>query len=217
MGQADDARCVADGDPEGAPGDVSYAMYASSAYGGSGVSRPSAWIGGTERGRDDGSLPPDAWSHLAVTYDSHDLRLYINGAQVASKAFTGAITPSTGALRIGGNSIWGEYFDGQIDEMRVYNRALSASEIAADRDTPISGGSPPPPSDTTAPTASLTSPGAGTTVSGSVTVAANASRQRRRRRRPVQARRGQPGRRGHRVALLDHVEYHDGDERHVTP
>ena len=157
-----------------APGDVSYGMYASSAYGGSGVSRPSAWIAGTDVGATT-ALPTGAWSHLAATYDRTSFKLYINGTQVASKAFTGAITPSTGALKIGGNSIWGEYFNGQIDEIRVYNRALSPSEIAADRDAPISGGSPPPPSDTTAPTVSLTSPGAGTTVSGSVTVAANAT------------------------------------------
>ena len=157
-----------------APGDLSYGMYASSAYGGSGVSRPSAWIAGTDVGATT-ALPTGAWSHLAATYDRTSFKLYINGTQVASKAFTGAITPSTGALKIGGNSIWGEYFNGQIDEIRVYNRALSPSEIAADRDAPISGGSPPPPSDTTAPTVSLTSPGAGTTVSGSVTVAANAA------------------------------------------
>jgi hypothetical protein len=157
-----------------APGDLSYGMYASSAYGGSGVSRPSAWIAGTDVGATT-ALPTASWSHLAATYDRTSFKLYINGTQVASKAFTGAITPSAGALKIGGNSIWGEYFNGQIDEIRVYNRALSPSEIAADRDAPISGGSPPPPSDTTAPTVSLTSPSAGTTVSGSVPVAANAS------------------------------------------
>ena len=37
----------------------------------------------------------------------------------------GALLTSTGALRIGGNSIWGEYFQGRIDEVRVYNRALA--------------------------------------------------------------------------------------------
>src|SRR5262249_20102697 len=42
-------------------------------------------------------------------------------------------------------SIWGEYFNGLIDEARVYNRALSAAEIQSDMATPIS------PADTTAP------------------------------------------------------------------
>jgi hypothetical protein len=35
-------------------------------------------------------------------------------------------------LRIGGNSLWGEYFEGRIDEVRIYNRALAATEIQAD-------------------------------------------------------------------------------------
>ncbi len=46
-------------------------------------------------------------------------------------------------LRIGGNSVWGEYFAGLIDEVRVYNRALTAAEIQQDMQTPVSG--PPPP------------------------------------------------------------------------
>jgi hypothetical protein len=36
-----------------------------------------------------------------------------------------------------GNSVWGERFSGLIDEVRVYERALSAAEIQADRDKPI--------------------------------------------------------------------------------
>src|SRR2546422_5448745 len=36
------------------------------------------------------------------------------------------------ALRIGGNSVSGEYFRGVIDEVRIYNRALAASEIQTD-------------------------------------------------------------------------------------
>ena len=39
---------------------------------------------------------------------------------------------STGALRIGGNDIWSEWFDGQIDEVRVYGRVLTGAEIQAD-------------------------------------------------------------------------------------
>jgi hypothetical protein len=39
---------------------------------------------------------------------------------------------STGVLRIGGNAIWPEFFAGLIDEVRVYDRALTATEIGAD-------------------------------------------------------------------------------------
>jgi hypothetical protein len=40
-------------------------------------------------------------------------------------------------LRIGGNSVWGEYFSGLIDEVRVYNRALTATQIQTDMTTAI--------------------------------------------------------------------------------
>ena len=43
-------------------------------------------------------------------------------------------------LRIGGNAIWGEYFSGLIDEVRIYNRALTPTEIQTDMNTPV--GSP---------------------------------------------------------------------------
>ena len=35
-------------------------------------------------------------------------------------------------LRIGGNNIWGEWFSGLIDEVRIYERALTAAEIQTD-------------------------------------------------------------------------------------
>ena len=41
--------------------------------------------------------------------------------------------------------MWGEYFAGTIDEVRVYNRALSATEIQADMTVPAGGPPPPPP------------------------------------------------------------------------
>ena len=50
------------------------------------------------------------------------------------------IKTSTGVLRIGGNSIWGEYFAGLIDEVRVYNKALTAAQIQADMAAPITSG-----------------------------------------------------------------------------
>ena len=79
-----------------------------------------------------GALPLNTWSHLAATYDGATLRLFVNGAQVASRAQTGPIQISTGPLSIGGDALYGQYFAGSIDEVRVYNRALGAAEIQAD-------------------------------------------------------------------------------------
>ena len=105
------------------------------------------------------SLPLNTWSHLAVTYDGSSLRLYVNGDQVGSAAVSGSIPASSGPLRIGGNAIWGEWFAGRIDDARVYNRALTGTEIKSDMGTPVSGNSTPPTPptppapDTQAPTA----------------------------------------------------------------
>jgi hypothetical protein len=74
--------------------------------------------------------------------------LFVNGAEVRASAAAGAITTSTGALHIGGNAIWAEFFTGLVDEVRVYNRALTGAEIQADMTTAIAAGAP---SDTTAP------------------------------------------------------------------
>lgn len=77
-------------------------------------------------------LPANVWTHVAATYDGLNQRLFVNGVQVGSRPQSGAIPISSGKLRLGGNTIWGEYFTGYIDEVRVYNRALSEAEIAAD-------------------------------------------------------------------------------------
>jgi glucose/arabinose dehydrogenase len=82
-------------------------------------------------------IPLNTWTYLAATFDGTTLRLYVNGVQVGTRAVSGALLTSTGVLRIGGNSIWGEYFKGLIDEARVYNRALSQAELQTDMNTPI--------------------------------------------------------------------------------
>jgi hypothetical protein len=94
--------------------------------------------------RGSASLPLNTWSHLAATYDGATLRLYVNGVQAGSRAISGSLLTSTGVLRIGGNSVWGEYFAGRIDEVRLYNRALNAAEIQADMATPIGTDTTPP-------------------------------------------------------------------------
>jgi hypothetical protein len=83
------------------------------------------------------ALTTKTWTHMAGTYDGATLRLYVNGAQVNSQTQTGPIAVSTNPLQIGGDTFYGQYFQGTIDEIRVYNRALSAAEIQSDMNTPI--------------------------------------------------------------------------------
>jgi PKD repeat protein/glucose/arabinose dehydrogenase len=89
-------------------------------------------------------LPLDAWTHLAGTYDGATLRLFVNGAQVSRRAVSGPLTTSSGVLRIGGSSVWGEYFAGRIDDVRIYNRALPAAEIQTAMNTPARPPNQPP-------------------------------------------------------------------------
>jgi hypothetical protein len=77
-------------------------------------------------------LPVDRWSALALTYDGASVRLFVDGREVASRAVAGMIQPSESPLWIGGNLPYGEHFLGLIDEVRVYDRALSAAEIRDD-------------------------------------------------------------------------------------
>ncbi|MBA2591111.1 MAG: PKD domain-containing protein [Pseudomonadota bacterium] len=74
-------------------------------------------------------LLANQWTHLAATYDGTTQRLYVNGTQVAQRSQTGPTQVSSSPLRLGGNSVWGEFFKGRIDEVRVYNRVLSAAAI----------------------------------------------------------------------------------------
>jgi chitodextrinase len=82
-------------------------------------------------------LPTNTWSFLTETYDGSTVRLYVNGIQVASTAHTGSIATSTNPLQIGGDSIYGQYFAGLIDNVRVYNVALSAAQIQTDQLTGV--------------------------------------------------------------------------------
>jgi hypothetical protein len=73
------------------------------------------------------------WHYVVATYDGSILRLYIDGVQIASKSTSGAAPDNTGIqpVRIGANSLApNDFFIGQVDEVRIWNRTLTDSEIA---------------------------------------------------------------------------------------
>ena len=90
------------------------------------------------------TLVANTWTHLAATYDGATLRLYVNGTQVSSTARTGNLATSTNPLQIGGDSLYGQNFSGMIDEVRIYNVALTQSQIQSDMNTPVGSSTPAP-------------------------------------------------------------------------
>jgi hypothetical protein len=116
------------------PGGLVYALYANTDS-----SRPSGHVftAAEHDTRGTAAVAANTWTHVATTYEGTTLRMFVNGVQVSAAAVSGSIRVSTGVLRIGGNAVWGEHFSGLIDEVRIYNRALSAAEIQADMNTPV--------------------------------------------------------------------------------
>ena len=81
----------------------------------------------------DGSItfPNQEWTHLAMTYDGNELRSYVNG-ELDSNVFSvnGTIKSSTEQVTIGNlNSTGSMHFDGMLDDVAIWNRTLSASEV----------------------------------------------------------------------------------------
>ena len=89
-------------------------------------------------GADIETTPPTTgiWHHVAGTYDGETIRLYVDGAEKASRAVSGQLQVSTTPLYIGNkplSSYPGDRFKGIIDEVRIYNRALTGAEINVTR------------------------------------------------------------------------------------
>lgn len=69
------------------------------------------------------------WYHLVGTYNGSIIRLYVNGVEESSRSYSGTITGSAEPLVIGARSDASRSFKGSVDEVAVYNRALTDSEI----------------------------------------------------------------------------------------
>lgn len=91
------------------------------------------WEAGVDLFSEEGILNPfiGKWAHVAVSFDGTDVVIYLNGAEVASGPFVLADMPDAG-IGIGNThgGGGGETFSGDIDEVQIYNRALSAEEVA---------------------------------------------------------------------------------------
>ncbi len=111
-----------------------------------GVNRISLFTGGTGAATVHGTsnIPLGDWVHVAAVRDkvAGTLRIFVNGVLEGTTTGVGTATLNgTPYFRLGVNTTTGEHFRGQVDETRIYNRALSSGEVAA---LALSGSQTPP-------------------------------------------------------------------------
>ena len=80
------------------------------------------------------TVPVNTWTHVASTYNGTRLTVWINGQRAGSRAVTGRTCSNNHPLAIGAKNypakgLLEAFWDGRLDDIRVYRRALSASEV----------------------------------------------------------------------------------------
>ncbi len=78
------------------------------------------------------ALPTGQWSHVLIRYAPGDQRIYINGSLAGQASFAGTPVANNNPLQLGADQNYpGRYFNGELDELRIYNVALTEAQIAA--------------------------------------------------------------------------------------
>ncbi|GAA4378380.1 hypothetical protein GCM10023186_14870 [Hymenobacter koreensis] len=80
-------------------------------------------------------VPANRWTHVAATWNSAGTAflLYVNGVPDAATTTNTGISSGTENLHVGGSdAIPGQHFRGRLDEVRIYNAALTPANIVAD-------------------------------------------------------------------------------------
>jgi hypothetical protein len=89
--------------------------------------------GNDQMGSMIGVIQPGVWQHIVATYDGFTEKIYIDGVSTSSAGNSSPLFYDTHAMQIGcdDNAGFGEHFQGALDELRIYKRALSQAEIQA--------------------------------------------------------------------------------------
>ena len=90
------------------------------------------WYDGSERTQNGTTvLSANQWYHGALTYDGSTIKIYLNGTEEGSFSESSMTSPSsTTSIQMGRQHSGARYFDGILDDVRIYNRALDITEIA---------------------------------------------------------------------------------------
>ena len=88
------------------------------------------WGGGTQHSMASSTVTAvGTWYHVVGTYDGATMRLYVNGVLESSRASSVAMSDLTVPLRIAASAEGGSNFDGTIDEVAIYNVALTGAQV----------------------------------------------------------------------------------------
>ena len=75
------------------------------------------------------SLSYGNWSHVVVTYDGSNAKWYKDGAFMGMSAMTGNLVQRQSSLKMGNDAANSQPYKGALDDVRIYNRALTATEV----------------------------------------------------------------------------------------
>ena len=85
-------------------------------------------------------IPVGTWTHVAATYDGANLKIFVNGVEENTVAFSDPLVVSNDEMKIGGGLVSNaEYFPGDIGEVRLWNVARTESEISASYNEQLTG------------------------------------------------------------------------------
>jgi len=87
----------------------------------------------------DTGLPNEGWFHVAASYDGSVARIFINGEPRGTLTPSAPLDTLATEVAVGGSVIIPSYFDGMIDELRIWNLARTQTEIARDMSQRLAG------------------------------------------------------------------------------
>jgi hypothetical protein len=86
-------------------------------------------VGGAWTPASFGTLEANRWYYLTGTYDGSSLKAFVNGDLITSVSLTGTPNAENNSLKFGRSATAAQFFAGTLDDVRIYDRALSQAEV----------------------------------------------------------------------------------------